>query len=63
MLVLIGDNEQQINARIITIVVNDIEYSIRLNNQNEIEISKCNFGEGGSSMNIKPYAHNDIKIF
>ena len=60
MTVIVNDNESQVEARIITIVVDDVEFTIRVNKLNELIIVKTQFGSGEKSISIKPSDSNEI---
>jgi len=58
-----ADNEQQIETRRITIVVGEIEYHIKVNQFNEIELNKTDFSkESEHRLTIHPYQSNDIRL-
>lgn len=63
MTILIHNNEEKIEARNITIVLNqDVEFHISINQFEELTILKTQFGAGESAMTIKPSVSNEIRI-
>lgn len=54
---------EEINPRKITLKLNkDIDLHICVNNFGELVIQKSNFGEGESSIIIKPSVSNEIRL-
>ncbi len=62
MLVIIGNNEQQIETSKVTIQVNYIEYRIRIDPKGGIEINKYDFERSEDSIIVKPYVTNQVTI-
>ncbi len=62
MKIIIGDNENEINARNITIVIADTEFKITVNYYSELVVNKCEFGEGETALTIKPSVSNEIRL-
>ena len=60
MTVIVNDNESQVEARGITIVVDEVEFTIRVNRLKELIIVKTQFGQGEDSISIKPNFSNEI---
>jgi hypothetical protein len=63
MKIIVNNNESQIEARHITIALNeDLEFRININQFGELTIQKTQYGAGESSMIIKPSVSNEIRI-
>ncbi len=63
MEIIIGRNEQTIQAKKITIKLNDdIEFDISINNFGELVVNKGQFGPGTGDLIIKPSVSNEIRI-
>lgn len=64
MKIIIGNNEQTIEARKATIIVGDSEFTITINIFNEMVVNKANFSDDGeSSLIIKASVSNEIRIY
>ncbi len=63
MKIIVNNNEQQIEARRITIVLNEsVEFEISIDKFGELIVQKANFGAGDSSIVIKPKVSNEIGL-
>ena len=63
MKIIVNSNESEINARKITICVNeDVEFHVSINPFGELTVQKTQYGEGESSMTIKPSVSNEIRL-
>lgn len=63
MKIIIGNNEQTIEPRRITVVIGkDVEFEISVNQFNELVINKGQFGEGETAILIKPSVSNEIRL-
>lgn len=63
MKVLINNNESNIEARNLTIVLSDdVEFRITINPFNELTIQKTQYGAGESTMIIKPSVSNEVRL-
>lgn len=50
------------DIKIITIIINDVEFRISVNNFNQLILNKQQYGEGESSIIIMPSVSNEIRI-
>jgi hypothetical protein len=50
------------DIKIITIIVNDVEFRLSVNNFNQLVVNKQQYGEGESSIVIMPSVSNEIRI-
>lgn len=63
MKIVVGNNESQIEARHITIQLNeDVEFRIKINQFGEVEVQKTQYGAGESCLIIKPNVSNEVRL-
>lgn len=62
MKIIVNNNENEIEARRITVVVGEVEFEIAVNQFGELTVNKGQFGEGESAILIKPSVSNEIRL-
>ena len=61
--IIINNNEQQLQAKRITITLNEnVEFDIAINNFGELVIRKAQFGNETGDLIIKPSVSNEIRL-
>ncbi len=62
MTISINNDDNELEVRHITIKNGECEFKISVNNFNEIEIQKENFGNNSGDLIIKPSVSNVVRI-